>query len=89
MSNTRAAEIADAYMRWGAEGDPTIKELCSPDFYDNVSGQVGRHIFDVVGGWLDASFANRQIEHHATMTQGDRVLVWYTQHGTHIGNGFP
>jgi predicted ester cyclase len=23
------------------------------------------------------------------MTDGDRVLVWYTQYGTHIGNGFP
>jgi predicted ester cyclase len=23
------------------------------------------------------------------MTDGDRVLVWYTQYGTHIGNGYP
>ena len=23
------------------------------------------------------------------MTDGDRVLVWYTQYGTHVGNGFP
>ena len=23
------------------------------------------------------------------MTDSDRVLVWYTQYGTHIGNGRP
>src|SRR3954452_16731660 len=46
-------------------------------------------IFDVVGRWLDESFADRRIDHHATMVDGDRVMVWYTQYGRHIGNGFP
>lgn len=23
------------------------------------------------------------------MSDGDRVMVWYTQHGRHIGDGFP
>ena len=89
MDEALAAEIAEAYMRWGVDGDTAIKDLCAPDFHDNVSGQTGPHIFDVVTGWLDSSFSGRRVEHHATMTDGDRVLVWYTQYGTHIGNGFP
>lgn len=53
------------------------------------SGQTGLAIFLVVAGWFDANFSDRRVEHHATMTDGDRVLVWYTQYGNHIGNGFP
>ena len=76
-------------MQWGLDGDPAVLELFSPEFHDHVSGQTGLHIFDVVAGWIEASFVNRRVEHHATMTEGDRVMVWYTQHGTHVGNGFP
>lgn len=82
------AAIADAYMRWIAEDDPSIKEHCSPDFHDNVSG-MGVNVFDVVGGWFAASFSDRRVEHHATMTDDDRVLVWFTLYGVHIGNAFP
>ena len=89
MDEALAAEIAEAYMRWGVDGDTAIKDLCAPDRHDNLSGQTGLHIFDVVSGWLDSSFSGRRVEHHATMTDGDRVLVWYNQYGTHIGNGFP
>ena len=84
-----AEAIADGYERWGATGDLSLKALFSPDFYDNVSGQRGLVIFDVVGRWFDESFADRRIDHHATMFDGDRVMVWYTQYGRHIGNGFP
>src|SRR3954454_8107050 len=84
-----AEAIADSYERWSATGDPSVKALISPGFYDNVSGQRGLMIFDVVGRWLDESFADRRIDHHATMVDGDRVMVWYTRYGRHIGNGFP
>jgi len=69
-----AEAIADGYERWGATGDLSLKALFSPDFYDNVSGQRGLAIFDVVGRWLDESFADRRIDHHATMFDGDRVM---------------
>jgi len=82
------AEIADAYMRWVADGDPAIKELCSAEFHDNVSG-LGVSVFDVVGGWFDSSFSDRRVEHHASMTDEHRVLVWFTMYGVHVGNGFP
>ncbi len=75
-------------MRWVVDGDPAIKDFCSTGFHDNVSG-LGVNVFDVVGGWFDSSFSDRRVEHHATMTADDRVLVWFTMYGVHIGNGFP
>jgi hypothetical protein len=63
--------------------------LFAPDFLAQVSGRLGLEIFDVVERWLDQSLADRRIEHHATRWDGDRVLVWYTQQGRRIGNGFP
>jgi hypothetical protein len=84
-----ADEIAAAYMRWVADGDPRIKGLCSPDFLDHVSGRAGHEIFDVVDEWFDVSFADRRVEHHATAIDGDRVLVWFTMHARHVGNGLP
>ncbi|WP_182376005.1 hypothetical protein [Nocardioides sp. WS12] len=82
------AEIADAYMRWVADGDLSIKDHCAPEFHDNVSGQ-DVNVFDIVGGWFAASFSDRTIEHHATMADRDRIIVWFTFRGVHIGNGFP
>lgn len=89
MNGDTAQAIADGYERWGATGDPAVKELFAADFVDNVSGRKGLEMFDEVDGWLDASFADRRIEHHATMWDDDRVMVWYTAHGRHIGNGLP
>jgi hypothetical protein len=63
--------------------------LFAPDFFDQVSGRRGLEIFDVVERWLDQSLVDRRIEHHATMWDGDRVLVWHSQRGRHIGNGLP
>ncbi len=83
-----AAEIADAYVRWVADGDLAIKDVCSPEFRDHVSG-LGVEVFDVVGGWFEASFSDRTVEHHLTMSDADRVLIWFTVRGVHIGNGFP
>lgn len=89
MDRELAQAIADGYERWAATGDPSVKALFSPDFYDNVSGQRGLVIFDVIGRALDESFADRRIDHHATMFDDDRVMIWYTLYGRHIGNGFP
>jgi hypothetical protein len=68
------AEIADAYPRRVAVGDPSIKGLCSPEFRDHVSG-LGVDVFDVVGGWFADSFSGRSIEHHAAMTDGERLII--------------
>lgn len=89
MDENLAQRIAEGYERWSATGDQSVMELFAPDFFDNVSGQHGLRIFDVVGRWLEESFADRRVEHHATMSDADRVMVWYTAHGRHIGNAFP
>ena len=89
MDQERADAIAESYERWLESGDQGFRELFSSDFLDHVSGQRGLAIFDVVGRWIEESFAKRRVEHHATMHDGDRVMVWFTQHGTHIGNGLP
>ena len=81
-------EIADAYLRWVAEDDRTIVDLCSADFHDKVS-EMGVEVFDLVAGWFEASFSDRRIDHHGTLTDGDRVMVWFTMRATHIGNAFP
>lgn len=89
MDGHLADAIADGYERWSASGDRSVMALFSTDFDDNVSGRRGLGIFDVVERWLQESFANRWVEHHATMFDGDRVMVWYTAHGRHVGDGFP
>jgi lactoylglutathione lyase len=89
MNPELAHAIADGYERWAVSGDRTVMDMFSPDFYDNVSGRSGLGIFEVVESWLDASFEDRRVEHHATMFEGDRVMVWYTAYGRHIGNAFP
>jgi len=86
--NASPAEIADAYMRWVGDGDLAIKDLCSPEFHDNVSG-LGTDVFDVVGRWFEESFSDRRVDHHLTMADGDRVVVWFTMNGVHVGNAFP
>lgn len=89
MDQQLADAIAQGYELWTATGDRSVMNQFASDFIDNVSGQRGLAIFDVVGAWLDASFADRSVEHHATMFDSDRVMVWYTAHGRHVGNGFP
>ena len=80
-------EIADAYIRWVADGDLSIKDHCAGEFRD-VSG-LGVNVFDIVGGWFAAGFSDRSIEHHTTMTDGERLIIWFTFHGVHVGNGLP
>jgi hypothetical protein len=89
MDQQLAHAIADGYERWSGSSDPTVMQLFSPDVHDNVSGRSGLGIFDVVASWLDTSLADRRVEHHATMFDDERVMVWFTVHGRHVGNGFP
>lgn len=89
MDQKLADDVAPEYEQWSVSGDRSVLTHFSPDFVDHVSGQRGLTIFDVVAAWLDESFADRRVEHHAAMFDGDRVMVWYTAHGRHVGNGFP
>jgi len=89
MDAELAHAIADGYERWTVLGDRAVMDMFSSDFYDNVSGRSGLEIFEVVESCLDASFTDRRVEHHATMSEGDRVVVWFTAYGRHIGNAFP
>ena len=75
--------------RWSTSGDRPVMTLFATDFFEHVGGQSGLGIFDVVQRWLDESFADRTVDHGATMFDADRVMVWYTAHGRHVGNGFP
>jgi len=63
-------------------------DLFSSDLHDDVSGRSGLGIFDAVESWLDTSFANGRVEHHATMFEGDRGMIWYTARGRHVATGF-
>ena len=83
-----AQQLADGYVAWLADGDQAVHELFSPAFHDHVS-QRGLEVFDVVAGWIEESFRDRRGEVHAAMREGDRVMVWCTLHGTHVGNGLP
>ncbi len=89
MDQQLADTVAAEYEHWNVSGDRCVLTHFSPDFVDHVSGKRGLTTFDVVAAWLDESFADRRVEHHATMFDGDRVMVWYTAHGRHVGNGFP
>lgn len=89
MTALNADELGRGYAAYVETGDEAVFEHFSPDFFDNVSGQRGLQIFETVAGWLDESFRDRRAELHAAMGDGDRVMIWFTMHGTHIGNGFP
>lgn len=89
MTATSGEALALGYAAYLECGDDSVFDLFSPDFFDNVSGQRGLDIFRTVGRWLDESLADRSAEVHAVMSDVDRVMVWLTLHGRHVGNGFP
>src|SRR4249920_1030836 len=62
MDPAKAQALADGYAAYITVGDLSVLRMFSPDFYDNVSKQSGLSIFTVVGGWLEESFAERQVE---------------------------
>lgn len=88
MDQQVADDVAE-YERWTVTGDRSGLTPFSNNLYDHVSGQRGLAIFDVVATWLDETLADRRVERHATMFDSDRVVVWFTVHGRHVGNRFP
>ena len=64
-------------------------EMFSSAVFDNVSGQSGLEIFQVVRVWMDQSFDQRLVDLHLVSHTEDTVVIWYTLRGRHIGNGFP
>lgn len=83
-------QVAQAYARWIADGEPDFQAMMSPDLLDHVSGQRGPETWDMVWGWIEASFEGRRAELHGWGTLDDgRLTVWVTLHGTHVGRGMP
>jgi predicted ester cyclase len=80
--------LADGYVAWAVGGDRTMLQWFAPDFLDHVSGR-GPEIWDVVAGWMAESFADLSVDLNAVMGDGDRVMVWVTVHGRHVGSTFP
>ena len=85
-----AEQVAQAYARWIANGEPDFQAMMSPDLHDHVSGATGPQTWDTVWGWIETSFGERRAELHGWGTlDDDRIAVWVTLHGTHIGSGMP
>jgi predicted ester cyclase len=89
MDRSTAQALADGYLAYLTNGDMSIMSMFSPDFYDNVSGQRGLHIFRVVRDWLEESLAERRADLRLVTHTDDTVMIWYTVRGRHVGNGFP
>jgi hypothetical protein len=83
-------QVAQAYARWLAGGEPDFQAMMSPDLHDHVSGRRGPETWDMVWGWIEGSFEGRRAELHGWGTLDDgRIAVWVTLHGRHIGSGMP
>jgi predicted ester cyclase len=82
--------LVQRYVDLMVTGDQSIIDVIFPeDFVDHVSGRTGREIWRIVGKWAAESFADVRVEVHSVMTEGDRVMIWYTLSAKHVGNGFP
>jgi len=89
MDHAGAQALADGYIAYTTAGDTSVFTMFSPDIYDNVSKTRGLGIFDIVSRWMDETFADRSADLHLVTHTDDTVVIWYTAHGRHIGNGFP
>ena len=89
MDHAGAQALADGYVAYTTTGDTSVLTMFSPDIYDNVSKTRGLGIFDIVSRWLDETFADRSADLYLVTHTDDTVVIWYTAHGRHIGNGFP
>jgi predicted ester cyclase len=89
MTLVSSEALARGYAAYLESGDDAVFGLFSPDFFDNVSGQRGLEIFRTVARWLDETFTEGGVDVHAAMSDGDRVMLWLTLRGRHVGNGFP
>ena len=58
-------QVAQAYARWIADGEPDFQAMMSPDLRDHVSGRRGPETWDMVWGWIEASFGDHLTEHWA------------------------
>ena len=47
-----AKQVAQAYGRWIADGEPDFQALMSPDLHDHVSGRTGPQTWDMVWSWI-------------------------------------
>jgi hypothetical protein len=79
-----AEQVAQAYARWIADGDPDFQAMMSPDLHDHVSGATGPQTWDTVWGWIKQSFGERRVELHGWGTlDDDRIAVWVTARDAH------
>ena len=46
-------QVAQAYARWIADGEPDFQAMMSPDLRDHVSGRRGPETWDMVWGWIE------------------------------------
>jgi len=85
-----AEQVAQAYAGWIAHGEPEFQAMMRRDLHDHVSGRRGPETWDMVWGWIEASFEERSAELHGWGRLDDgRIAVWVTLHGRHIGSGMP
>jgi predicted ester cyclase len=84
-----AVAVAAAYVDFVRGASDELVSLMADDFHDTVSGRHGPAVWDTVRAWMEASFSDLVVELHAAAADGDRVLVWVTVHGTHVGSAFP
>jgi hypothetical protein len=85
-----AKEVAQAYARWIASGEPDFQAMMSRDLHDHVSGQTGPETWDLVWSWIESSFDERRAELHGWGNLDDgRIAVWVTLHGKHVGSEMP
>ena len=85
-----AEQVAQAYAGWIAHGAPEFQAMMRRDLHDHVSGRRGPETWDMVWGWIEASFEERSAELHGWGRLDDgRIAVWVTLHGRHVGPGMP
>ncbi len=85
-----AKQVAEAYAGWIAAGEPDFKAMMSSDLHDRVSGGIGPQTWDMVWRRIEQSLGERRAELHGWGTLDDnRIAVWVTLHGKHIGSEMP
>ncbi|SNY88641.1 Predicted ester cyclase [Nocardia amikacinitolerans] len=90
MAARHAAALVEQFLRFLRTGDEQVAtRTFATDIIDHVSGQRGLDIWRTLHGWLTATLADPAFDVHAIMSDGDRLMVWVTMRGRHIGNGFP
>ena len=55
-----AEQVAQAYARWIANGEPDFQAMMSPDLHDHVSGATGPQTWDTVWGWIETKLWRAQ-----------------------------